>query len=164
NKARQTGLNRLVALKTILAGALAGPSHLARFRTEAEAAARLQHPNIVQIYEIEEHDGRPYFSLELVEGGSLEKRLARTPQLPHQAALLVEPVARARDYAPPQGVVHRDLKPSNILVTVDGTPKVTDFGVAKLLDADGRAATDGVVGTPCYMAPEQATARHEDIG
>jgi serine/threonine-protein kinase len=134
-KARQTSLNRLVALKMILAGAHAGPAHLTRFRTEAEAVARLQHPNIVQIYEIAEQHSRPYFSLEFVEGGSLAQRLQTGPQPPARAAELVQSLARAMHYAHERGIVHRDLKPSNILLTLDGTPKVTDFGLAKLLDS-----------------------------
>src|SRR5262245_51956504 len=114
-KARQLGLNRLVALKMILAGADAGPKERARFRTEAEAAARLQHPNIVQIHEVGEHEGRPFLSMELVEGGSLEERLNGTPCPAAEAARLVETLARAMEHAHQQGIVHRDLKPANVL-------------------------------------------------
>ncbi len=164
-KARQVSLNRAVALKMILAGAHAGPTQQARFHTEAEAVARLQHPNIVQIYEIAEQDGRPWFSLELVEGGSLADRLARAPQPPRRAAELVQTLARAMHYAHQRGIVHRDLKPSNVLLTADGTPKVTDFGLAKLLDsAGGQTPTDAFLGTPNYMAPEQALGQSKDIG
>jgi tetratricopeptide (TPR) repeat protein len=164
-KARQQGLNRLVALKMILAGAHAGPAQLARFRTEAEAAARLQHPNIVQIYQIDEQDGRPYFSLELVEGGNLQNRLGGAPQLPRRAAELLQTLARAMHYAHQRGIVHRDLKPSNVLLTADGTPKISDFGLAKLLDvAAGPTPTEAFLGTPNYMAPEQALGQSKGIG
>ena len=164
-KARQQGLNRLVALKMILAGPHASATQLARFRTEAEAAARLQHPNIVQIYQIDEQDGRPYFSLELVEGGSLQDRLAGAPQTARGAAELLQTVARAMHYAHQRGIVHRDLKPSNVLLAADGTPKISDFGLAKLLDvAVGQTPTEAFLGTPNYMAPEQALGRSKGIG
>jgi eukaryotic-like serine/threonine-protein kinase len=133
-QARQTKLGRVVALKMILAGAHAGEAELARFRTEAEAIARLQHPNIVQIHEVGEHGGLPYFSLEYCPGGSLEKKLAGTPLPPREAAALVEALARAMQAAHKKGVIHRDLKPANVLFAEDGTPKVTDFGLAKKLD------------------------------
>ena len=119
----------------ILAGGHAGEADLARFRTEAEAVARLQHPNIVQIYEVGEHDGLPFFSLEFCAGGSLDKKLAGTPLPPKEAAALVETLARAMQAAHDKGVIHRDLKPANVLLTEDGTPKITDFGLAKKLDA-----------------------------
>src|SRR5690349_19764450 len=115
-KARQAGLNRLVALKMILAGSHAGPDDLARFRSEAEAVAALQHPNIVQIHEVGERDGLPFFSLELVEGGSLADRLNGTPWPARPAASLVAALARAMDYAHSRGVIHRDLKPANVLL------------------------------------------------
>src|SRR5262249_52351805 len=150
--------NRTVALKMILAGAHASDREHVRFRTEAEAVARLKHPNIVQIYEIGEQDGLPFFSLEYVEGGSLNNKLAHTPQPLRQAAELVRDLARAVHYAHQQGVVHRDLKPHNILLTTDGTPKITDFGLAKRLDHQETASPTGAaVGTPSYMAPEQAS-------
>jgi len=155
-KARHTKLGRVVALKMILSGAHAGADDLARFRTEAEAIARLQHPNIVQIHEVGDCDGLPYFSLEFCGGGSLEKKLAGTPLPPKQAAALVETLARAMHAAHEQGVIHRDLKPANVLLAKDGTPKVTDFGLAKKLDEVGQTATGAVMGTPSYMAPEQA--------
>jgi WD40 repeat protein len=164
-KARHLHLNRVVALKMILAGDHAGAQELARFRAEAEAAARLQHPNIVQIHEIGEHEGRPFFSLEFVEGVTLAKSLAGAPLPARRAAQLVETLARAMDHAHQCGVVHRDLKPANILVAADGTPRVTDFGLAKRLDVDaGPTRTGAVVGTPSYMAPEQARGDARQVG
>jgi eukaryotic-like serine/threonine-protein kinase len=164
-KARQSKLNRLVALKMILAGEYAGPKELARFRTEAEAVARLQHPNIVQIFEVGEHDGHPYFSLEFVDGGSLAQKLDGTPLPPPQAARLVETLARAMHAAHQAGVVHRDLKPANVLLTAEGTPKITDFGLAKKLDdAAGPTGSNAIMGTPSYMAPEQAGGKSKEIG
>jgi WD40 repeat protein len=163
-QARQTKLGRLVALKMILSGAHAGATDLARFRTEAEAVARLQHTNIVQIFEVGEHDGLPYFSLEFCGGGSLERKLNGTPLPPREAVALVEQLARAMHAAHQKGVVHRDLKPANVLLADDGTPKVTDFGLAKKLDEAGQTATGSVMGTPSYMAPEQAGGKSGEIG
>jgi len=181
-KARQAKLGRLVALKMILSGGHAGAADLARFRTEAEAIARLQHPNIVQIHEVGDHGGLPYFSLEFCGGGSLEKKLSGTPLPPREAAALVETLARAMQAAHEKGVIHRDLKPANVLLAEDGTPKVTDFGLAKKLDpasldpaspdlaspgrqpGEGLTATGAVMGTPSYMAPEQAGGRSEQMG
>jgi serine/threonine-protein kinase len=160
-RARQTAVNRLVALKMISAGAYAGPETRSRFRVEGEAIARLQHANVVQIYEFGEHDGLPYFSMELAEGGSLAARLESGPLEPHAAAQLVQTLALAMNYAHHRRVIHRDLKPSNVLLTGEGTPKITDFGLAKLLDAEtGQTATHAVLGTPAYMAPEQAEGNH----
>jgi hypothetical protein len=155
-QARQTKLGRVVALKMILSGAHASPDDLARFKTEAEASARLQHPNIVQIHEVGEHGGLPYFSLEFCGGGSLEKKLNGTPLPPREAAALVETLAGAMQAAHDKGVIHRDLKPANVLMTEDGTPKVTDFGLAKKLDEAGQTGSSVIMGTPSYMAPEQA--------
>jgi tRNA A-37 threonylcarbamoyl transferase component Bud32 len=164
-RARQVKLNRFVALKMILAGAHAGAEELARFRSEAEAVARLQHPNIVQIYEIGEHDGLPYFSLEFVDGGSLHQKLAGAPQQPEVVAPLLETLARAMHAAHQRGIVHRDLKPANVLLTLDSVLKVTDFGLAKRLDEDsGRTQSGVIMGTPSYMAPEQAAGRTKEIG
>jgi WD40 repeat protein/thiol-disulfide isomerase/thioredoxin len=164
-KAQQTGLNRLVALKMILAGAHAGPEELARFRTEAESVARLQHPNIVLIHAIGEQNGLPYFALEFVEGGSLQKKLNSTPQEPREAARLVETLARAVHAAHQRGIIHRDLKPANVLLAPDGTPKIADFGLAKQLDDDSAQTRTGqVLGTPSYMAPEQAAGRLKEVG
>jgi serine/threonine-protein kinase len=164
-RARHLKLNRLVALKMILAGGHAGEQNLARFRAEAEAVARLQHPNVVQIYEVGEQNGLPYFSLELCPGGSLADRLGGTPLPPKGAAQLVETLARAMAAAHEQGIVHRDLKPANVLLAADGTPKVTDFGLAKRLDGGaGPTASGAIVGTPSYMAPEQARGKGTEVG
>src|SRR5205823_13710880 len=119
-RARQIGLNRVVALKMILTGEFSGPEDRIRFRAEAEAAARLQHPNVVQIYEVGEHQGRPFLSLEFVDGGSLQGKLTGTPWLAREAAQLIEVLARAMHAAHQRGVVHRDLKPANVLLTADG--------------------------------------------
>jgi serine/threonine-protein kinase len=170
-KARQIGLNRLVAIKMILAGARAGPLDRARFHAEAEAVARLHHLNIVQIYQIDQHEGSPYFSMEFVEGESLLKRIGNKPCSPIQAARLVEALARAMHYAHERGVVHRDLKPANILVEGPAdapldecVAKITDFGLAKQLEGDARLTKTGtVMGTLCYMAPEQIQGLPDQI-
>src|SRR5262249_33257128 len=148
----------------ILAGAHASDLDLARFRAEAEAVARLQHAHIVQIHEVGEHGGLPYFSLEFCAGGSLEQKLDGTPWPPRRAAALVRTLARAMDGAHRAGIVHRDLKPANVLFTADGTPKVTDFGLAKQLGGAGQTASGAIVGTPSYMAPEQAGGRAKEVG
>jgi serine/threonine protein kinase len=190
-KALQVSLKRLVALKLIRDGALAGPQERARFRIEAAAAARMRHSNIVQIYEVGEHAGWPYFAMELVEGGSLDRHLAGRPQPALQAAELVRTVALAVQHAHEHKIVHRDLKPANILLQEsegrsqrseegnrrspssdlcplisDLCPKITDFGLAKRLDTESTAWTrDGaVLGTAGYMAPEQAAGRVREIG
>jgi serine/threonine-protein kinase len=164
-KARQIKLNRIVALKIILSGNHAGPSARARFRAEAEAVARLQHPMIVQIYDVGEDAGCPYLALEFVDGGSLADRIAGTPWQPSAAATLMQSLALTLDAVHKSGIVHRDLKPANILLTGDGTPKISDFGVAKLLDRGGGPTQTGdIVGTPSYMAPEQAGGRRGAIG
>jgi serine/threonine-protein kinase len=163
-KARDVRLGRLVALKMILAGAYAGPDEVARFRREAEAIARLAHPNIVQVYAAGEHDGVPYFVLEHVEGGSLARRLSGPSLGVREAAQVVELLARAVHYAHSRGIVHRDLKPANVLLTADGTPKITDFGLARKTDTEEHTRTGAVFGTPAYMAPEQASGKTRDIG
>jgi tetratricopeptide (TPR) repeat protein len=163
-KARQAGLNRPVALKMILAGGHAGAEDLARFQSEAKAIARLQHANIVQVHAVGQHEGKPFFSLEFCAGGSLDKRLAGTPQPARESARLVEVLARAMQAAHEKGVIHRDLKPANVLLTADGTPKVTDFGLAKKLDEAGQTASGAVMGTPSYMAPEQAQGETKKVG
>ncbi len=162
-KARDRKLNRVVALKMILAGEFAGPRQVDRFQAEAEAVARLQHPHIVQIYEVGGKGGLPYLALEFVEGGSLEDRLGGAPLPAGEAAALAETLARAVAHAHERGIVHRDLKPANVLLAADGTAKIADFGLAKF-EADGAATaptqTGGVLGTPSYMAPEQAQGTH----
>jgi hypothetical protein len=163
-KARHQALDRVVALKMILAGSHAGADELARFRTEAEAIARLHHPNIIQIYEVGEHAGLPFFSLEFCPGGSLEEKLNGKPLPPREAAALMETLARAMHAAHKKGVVHRDLKPANVLLDEDDTPRITDFGLARKLDAATQTATGAVMGTPSYMAPEQAGGRAREIG
>ncbi len=164
-KARDTVLGRLVAVKVLRAGDLEAESARLRFRTEAEAVARLDHPNIVPVYEVGDHGGPPYLVMALVEGGSLGDHLPRFAQDPRAAAALVVTVARAVHHAHQRGVLHRDLKPSNVLLQAQGlqplglaVPKIADFGLAKLLGADaGLTRTGDLVGTPSYMAPEQAS-------
>jgi eukaryotic-like serine/threonine-protein kinase len=183
-RARQVSAGRLVALKMIRDGALAGAQDRARFRLEAEAAARMQHPNVVQIYEVGEHNGLPFFAMELIEGGTLDKHLAGRPLGPQQAAELVLALADAIEHAHARKIVHRDLKPANVLLVSGGvvsgessslplithdsllTPKITDFGLAKRLDAETTAWTQvgAVLGTAAYMSPEQAEGRAGAIG
>jgi eukaryotic-like serine/threonine-protein kinase len=164
-KARHLALKRTVALKMVLAGGHASPHALARFRIEAEAVARLQHPNIVQIHEVGEADGHPYCALEYIEGGSLARRLGGQPLAAREAARIVEALARAMQLAHSRNVVHRDLKPANVLLAADGTPRVTDFGLARQLDDDsGQTQAGAVVGTPSYMAPEQAAGEAHAAG
>ena len=164
-KARQLGLDRLVALKMIRRGVNSQSAYVARFRIEAQAVARLRHPNILQIFEIGDAGGMPFFSLELLEGGSLAARLRGNPQPARASAELVVTLARAVHIAHRAGIIHRDLKPSNILFGADGVPKVADFGLAKRLEStDMQTETGVIVGTPSYMAPEQATGRTRDIG
>jgi serine/threonine-protein kinase len=154
-RARQKALNRVVALKMILAGPHAAGEERARFLAEAEAVARLRHPGVVQVYECGTHAGQPFFSMEYCDGGSLSDRLNGTPLPPAEAAGVVERVARAIHAAHQAGIVHRDLKPANVLLA-GGEPKVSDFGLAKRVEAGGHTRTGAIVGTPSYMAPEQA--------
>src|SRR5262249_36647514 len=188
-KARQIRLHRLVALKMLRAGLDDRDKDQARFHTEGEAVARLQHPNIVQIHDVGESEGRPYFALEFVEGGSLAARIHGEPQPVQASARLVETLARAIHFAHQQGIIHRDLKPSNILLQnadcgmhiAEGTancdgksaicnlhsaiPKITDFGLAKDLHQEANlTASCEVLGTPSYMAPEQAQGKHGQVG
>jgi serine/threonine protein kinase len=164
-KARQEQLNRLVALKMLTNGGATDPERLARFQTEAQAVARLHHANIVQIYEIGEHNGIPYISLELCEGGTLTAHLGGKPLPPREAAQLVETLARAMHAAHERGIIHRDLKPANVLFTATGRPKISDFGLAKMLDTpSGWTASGAILGTPSYMAPEQAAGQTTETG
>jgi WD40 repeat protein len=164
-QARHIKLNRVVALKMVLAGGHAGEADLARFKAEAEAVARLQHPNIVQIFEVGECGGLPFLALEFCGGGNLDAKLTGTPLPPKEAASLVETLGRAVQAAHEKGVVHRDLKPANVLLAEDGTPKITDFGLAKRLDGEaGQTQTGAIIGTPSYMAPEQAAGKTREIG
>ena len=164
-KARQVKVNRLVALKMILHRGHASLEQQIRFQIEAEAIARFKHANIVQLHDVGEHDGMPFFSMEYCDGGSLDKELKGNSLPPRDAAALVEKLARATHYAHSCGVVHRDLKPGNVLLTSDGEPKITDFGLAKRLDFEQDVSRTGVIlGTPSYMAPEQAAGKVHDIG
>jgi len=163
-KARQLSLNRMVALKLLLSGAFAGAAEVARFRREAEAVARVRHPNIVHVYDVGEHQGFLYCVLEYVEGGTLAQRLKAGRLPPDEAARLMGVLARAVHAAHQEGVIHRDLKPANVLLGRDGQPRVADFGLAKRID-EGKdvTRTGAVLGTPSYMAPEQAQARQAEI-
>jgi WD40 repeat protein/tetratricopeptide (TPR) repeat protein/tRNA A-37 threonylcarbamoyl transferase component Bud32 len=164
-KARHIKLNRVVALKMILAGGHAGPGERVRFLAEAESVAGLQHPNIVALLEFGEHQGLPFFTLEFAANGSLAHRLDGVPQPPREAARLVEQLARGVHYAHTHGVVHRDLKPANVLLAEDGTPKITDFGLARRGESGtGLTATGDVLGTPSYIAPEQAGGETKHAG
>jgi predicted Ser/Thr protein kinase len=163
-EARQIELGRTVAIKMI-SGVRLKVKAVARFRAEAEAAARLQHPNFVQVFEVGQISGKPFFSMEYVAGGSLAELLERARPDARYAAELVETLARAVHAAHTSGIVHRDLKPSNIMLAADGTPKIADFGLAKRLDDDsGHTHTGEILGTPSYMAPEQAEGKRDEIG
>jgi serine/threonine-protein kinase len=164
-RARHLRLNRSVALKMALAGAYAGPRERSRFQQEAEAVAGLRHPNLVHVYDVGEAAGRPYFTMEYVDGGSLAQKLTGTPQPARQAAALVATLAAAMHVAHRGGIVHRDLKPANVLLTADGRPKISDFGLARRLEGGARLTQSGVpLGTPSYMAPEQAQGQTHGIG
>ena len=164
-KAVHLRLNRTVALKMLLAGAFATRAERQRFAREAEVVARLRHPNIVQVYDVGDLDGRPYFTMEFVEGGSLAEMIAGTPRPARQAAELMATLADAIEAAHRGGIVHRDLKPSNVLLTADGTPKIGDFGLARHLEVGPSLTQSGAaVGTPSYMAPEQARGKSGEAG
>src|SRR5438105_313995 len=161
-RARQLSLNRLVAVKMMLAGAHASAADVQRFRVEAEAAANLDHPQILPIYEVDSHDGRPYFSMKLADGGSLADAL-RGRRIDTLAAVTVlAKVARAVHFAHQRGILHRDLKPANVLLDGAANPYVTDFGLARRVEGDsGLTHTGAILGTPSYMAPEQARAQKQ---
>jgi serine/threonine-protein kinase len=164
-RAKHLRLNRTVALKMLLAGAYAGPHERVRFQCEAEAVAGLRHMNIVQVYDVAEHEGWPYFTMELVEGGSLAQKLTGTPQPVRQTAALLATLAEAVQVAHQGGIIHRDLKPANILLTPDGAPKISDFGLARHLEGGAARTQSGMpLGTPSYMAPEQAGGKSRAIG
>jgi eukaryotic-like serine/threonine-protein kinase len=168
-KARHRRLNRLVALKMFQPGRVPSPRELDRFQTEAEAIARLQHPNIVQIFEVGQSNGYPFLALELAEGDTLARKLQNLPFAPKEAATLVKTLALAVQHAHSRQIVHRDLKPANVLFSGDGTPKITDFGLAKMLEESDDSPRDATrtgepMGTPRYMAPEQAAGRPDLIG
>jgi serine/threonine protein kinase/predicted Zn-dependent protease len=163
-RARQKSLNRTVALKVISVGQWASKTHLKRFRREAEAAASLDHPSIVPIYEVGEREGACYFSMKFVEGGQLDEVVRRAPISIRQAAELIAKVARTVHYAHEHGILHRDLKPGNILLDTKGEPQLTDFGLARLVEAESTVTrTLEVLGTPSYMAPEQAAGNNTQL-
>jgi serine/threonine protein kinase/WD40 repeat protein/Flp pilus assembly protein TadD len=164
-EARQVSLKRMVALKMILAGQLADEDAVRRFHTEAEAAANLDHPGIVPIFEVGQHEGQHYFSMGFVDGQSLSQRLAGGPLPPREAADLIRRVSEAIEYAHQRGVIHRDLKPSNILLDANGNPRVSDFGLAKKVQGDCELTGSGqIMGTPSYMPPEQAGGKRGEVG
>src|SRR5437762_1285325 len=163
-RARQKSLNRIVALKVISLGQWASKAHLKRFRLEAEAAARLEHPGIVPIHEVGERDGSCYFSMKFVEGGQLDEVVRRAPMSIRQATELIAKVARTVHYAHEHGILHRDIKPGNILLDVKGEPHLTDFGLARLVETESTVTrTMEVLGTPSYMAPEQAVGNNARV-
>jgi eukaryotic-like serine/threonine-protein kinase len=163
-RARQKSLNRTVALKVISLGQWASKVHLKRFRREAEAAASLDHPSIVPIYEVGERDGSCYFSMKFVEGGQLDEVARRTPISIRQAAELIAKVARTVHYAHEHGILHRDIKPGNILLDAKGEPHLTDFGLARLVESESSVThTLDILGTPSYMAPEQAVGNNTAV-
>jgi eukaryotic-like serine/threonine-protein kinase len=163
-RARQKSLNRTVALKVIGLGQWASKAHLKRFRREAEAAAGLDHPGIVPIYEVGEHDGSCYFSMKLIEGGQLDAVVRRMPMSIRQAVELIATVARTVHYAHEHGILHRDIKPGNVLLDTKGEPHLTDFGLARLLEFESTVTrTMEVLGTPSYMAPEQAVGNNTAV-
>ncbi len=161
--ARHIQLDRVVALKMVLAGSRASKSDREKFLSEARAVAQLTHPNILQIFEVGEQNGQPYFSLEYLDGGTLQEKLEKYSMPPREAAQFIETIARALYYGHQKGILHRDIKPANVLLSKDGVPKIADFGLALRLDRGATGPTNVVVGTPMYMSPEQATGK-ADIG
>ncbi len=165
-KARQPQVSRIVALKVLAAGQFASPDFVKRFRIEAEAAASLDHPNIVPIYEIGECEGQPFFSMKFIEGGSLAAHISKleSPTPYRQAAELLEKLARASHFAHQRGILHRDIKPGNVLLDAQGEPYLTDFGLAKLVENDSTLTrTLAMLGTPSYMSPEQARGEAKQL-
>src|SRR3989440_2280813 len=163
-RARQKSLNRTVALKVISLGEWASKAHLKRFRLEAEAAARLEHPGIVPIHEVGERDGQCYFSMKFIEGGQLDEVARREPISIRRAVELIAKVARIVHYAHEHGILHRDIKPGNILLDAKGEPHLTDFGLARLVESESSVThTLDVLGTPSYMAPEQAIGNNAAV-
>ena len=163
-RARQKSLNRTVALKVISLGQWASKAHLRRFRLEAEAAAKFDHPGIVPIHEVGERDGSCYFSMKFIEGGQLDEVARRQPMPIRQAAELIGKVARTVHYAHEHGILHRDIKPGNILLDAKGEPHLTDFGLARLVESESSVThTLDVLGTPSYMAPEQAVGNNAAV-
>ncbi len=163
-RARQKSLNRTVALKVIGLGQWSSTPHLRRFRHEAEAAASLEHPQIVPIYEIGERDGSCYFSMKFIEGGQLDAILRREPMSIRRAAELLVKIARTVQFAHERGILHRDIKPGNILLDRHGEPHLTDFGLARLIEQESTITNSfDVLGTPSYMAPEQAAGRTKEL-
>ncbi|MCZ7635555.1 MAG: serine/threonine protein kinase [Verrucomicrobia bacterium] len=163
-RARQSSLDRTVAVKLLLAGLFADPKARQRFRTEAEAAARIHHPNVVSVLEVGEHEGQPFLAMEFVEGGTLAQQVANGPLPVARAARYLAKTARAVAYAHALGVLHRDLKPSNILLDAFDEPRVTDFGLAKVLGTDWDLTLSGeILGSPAFMAPEQAAGRTAEV-
>lgn len=164
-RAVQKSLQRVVAVKMLLRRDLASQADLSRFRSEAEAAAQLDHPGIVSIFEVGEHDGHPFYSMRYIEGTTLSKRLEAGPIPPREGARILLRVAEAVQAAHARGVLHRDLKPSNILIDLAGKPHVSDFGLAKRLEGNQTMThTGAILGTPCYMSPEQAAGSRGDVG
>jgi serine/threonine-protein kinase len=163
-KARQVGLNRTVALKMILSSHFASEAQVHRFQAEARAAARMCHPHIVQIYEVNQLEGQHYFAMQYVEGPTLARRLSQGPMPVEEGLPCLIALARAVAYLHGQGIVHRDLKPSNVLLGPGNWPYIADFGLAKTLQGDSRMTGSAIVGTPSYMSPEQAAARHGEVG
>jgi len=164
-RAKQRGLGRMVALKMILGGANVNPEDIARFELEARAVGSMTHPNIVQVYEVSEFQGAPFFSLEFVDGGPLDSKLKSEPQPAEWCAQMMLQLSRGMAYAHSMQIIHRDLKPANVLITKDGIGKIADFGLAKKMDADdGKTRAGSIMGTPSYMPPEQASGETADIG
>lgn len=164
-KARQRRLNRVVALKLMLSGRHAEEEEVKRFIGEARSAATLQHPNVVAIHEVGEHEGQHFFSMDFIDGKSLSEIIRRTPLPPQRAARYVQAIAAAIHYAHGKGILHRDLKPQNVLIDATDQPRITDFGLAKQIEVDSDLTQSGaILGTPSYMPPEQAGGKLDKIG